>query len=215
MAELNPIQLILILPGLLNRILQASLSETGSLKELQQQLPISLSPSSSSIAQTKQNQQPSQKQSIFVTDPNHQFINGVLLSKYIPIEKTVNRSSLLSEDPKRQIIIRRIIENEKRKIAEQNRNAIHIETGRNFGSETGEQEDELQKGFMDESQYLEIRPLSKKEEEIQSYKTFEKCWTVIMDHQLVRCIIQNYQGGPRSVIHKTEIEITQQQNAKD
>ncbi|KAA6360201.1 MAG: hypothetical protein EZS28_044272 [Streblomastix strix] len=48
-----------------------------------------------------------------------------------------------------------------RKITQQNNNVIHIDTGRDFGSGTGEQQDEFQEDFMDESQLLEIRPLGK------------------------------------------------------
>ncbi|KAA6382215.1 MAG: hypothetical protein EZS28_022258 [Streblomastix strix] len=62
----------------------------------------------------------------------------------------VNRLPLLEQDPERQ------------KIAKQNSNAIRIESGWDFGRETGEQQDEFQKDFMKETQYLEIRPLSKK-----------------------------------------------------
>ncbi|KAA6378588.1 MAG: hypothetical protein EZS28_025883, partial [Streblomastix strix] len=106
MAEQNPLQPVEGFPGLLNLTHQTSLSETGSLNEQQQQLSLSLSPSSSSLIQTKQNQQPSQKQSLFATDPNHQFIKGVQQSKYIPIEQAVNHLPLLSEDPKRQVEIK-------------------------------------------------------------------------------------------------------------
>ncbi|KAA6396261.1 MAG: hypothetical protein EZS28_008215 [Streblomastix strix] len=47
-------------------------------------------------------------------------------------------------------------------IAEQNSNAIHIDTGWDFGSGTGKQWDEFQEDFIDQIQYLEIRPLCKK-----------------------------------------------------
>ncbi|KAA6359143.1 MAG: hypothetical protein EZS28_045330 [Streblomastix strix] len=42
------------------------------------------------------------------------------------------------------------------KITEQNNNAIHIDTGWDFGSGTGEQQDEFQEDFVNDSQYLEI-----------------------------------------------------------
>ncbi|KAA6374111.1 MAG: hypothetical protein EZS28_030361 [Streblomastix strix] len=48
-----------------------------------------------------------------------------------------------------------------RKITEQNNNAIQIDTGWDFGSGTGEQQDKFQEHLVDESQYLEIRPLNK------------------------------------------------------
>ncbi|KAA6365621.1 MAG: hypothetical protein EZS28_038852, partial [Streblomastix strix] len=48
-----------------------------------------------------------------------------------------------------------------RKINQQNNNAIHIDTAWAFGSGTGEQQDEFQEDFIDESQLLEIRPLWK------------------------------------------------------
>ncbi|KAA6388976.1 MAG: hypothetical protein EZS28_015495, partial [Streblomastix strix] len=231
MAEQNPLQPVESFPGLLNLTHQASLSETGSLNEQQQQLSLSLSPSSSSLIQIKQNQQPSQKQSLFVTDPNHQFISGVQQSKYIPIEQAVNHLQLFSEDHKRQVeikvytgeqvqyinkmeqddkflnmmdnmmnelqnnsnedesvrlrmqILNKLSPEEQqrvkrgfgsqmrlmsfyefqiqRKITQQNDNAIQIDTGWDFGSGTGEQQDEFQEDFMDESQLLEIRPLGK------------------------------------------------------
>ncbi|KAA6358342.1 MAG: hypothetical protein EZS28_046131, partial [Streblomastix strix] len=215
MAEQNPFQPTQNLSGLLNLIQKTSLSETGSLNKQQQQLSISLQPSTSlSITQTKQNQQLSQKQSLFVTDPNNQFIKGVQQSKYIPIEEAVNHLPLLSQDPKRQVEIKmytgeqvqyinKMEQNDKfqnmmsnmmnklqnhsnqdeamklrleilkklspeehqrvkrdfvsqmrlisfyesqiqRKITEQNNNAIHIDTGWDFGSGTGEQQDEFQ-----------------------------------------------------------------------
>ncbi|KAA6360703.1 MAG: hypothetical protein EZS28_043770 [Streblomastix strix] len=101
MADQNLFQPTQNFPGLLNLTHQTALSETGSLNQQQQQLSLSLSPSSSSsITQINQNQQPSQRQSLFVTDPNHQFIRGIQQSKYIPIEEAVNRLPLLSEDPK-------------------------------------------------------------------------------------------------------------------
>ncbi|KAA6373129.1 MAG: hypothetical protein EZS28_031345 [Streblomastix strix] len=102
MAEQNPFQPTQNFPGLLNLTHQTSLSETVSLNEQQQQLALSLSPSSSSpITQINQNQQPGQRQSLFVTDPNHQFIRGIQQSKYIPIEEAVNRLPLLLEDKKK------------------------------------------------------------------------------------------------------------------
>ncbi|KAA6367912.1 MAG: hypothetical protein EZS28_036561 [Streblomastix strix] len=48
-----------------------------------------------------------------------------------------------------------------RKITYQNNNAIHIDTGWDFVSGIGEQQDEFQEDFMDESQLLEIRVLRK------------------------------------------------------
>ncbi|KAA6356314.1 MAG: hypothetical protein EZS28_048159, partial [Streblomastix strix] len=232
MAEQNPFQQNF--PGLLNLTHQTSLSETGSLNEQQQQLSLSLSPSSSSsIAQINQNQQPSQRQSLFVTDPNHQFIRGIQQSKYIPIEEAVNRLRLLSEDPKIQVEIKvytdeqiqyinRMEQNDKfqdkmdnmmnklqnhsdeeeamklrmeilnklspeeqqkvkkgfgpqmrlipfyeaqiqRRIPDQSQNAIHINAGWDFGSGTGEQQDEFQKDLLGEPQQLEIRILKKKD----------------------------------------------------
>ncbi|KAA6393670.1 MAG: hypothetical protein EZS28_010805, partial [Streblomastix strix] len=230
-AEQNPLITVDDFPGLLNQTHQTSQSETGSLNEQQKQLSLSLSPSSSSLILIKQNQQPGQKQSVFVTDPNHQFINGVQQSKSIPIEEAVNHLPLLSEDPKRQVeikvytgeqvqyinkieyddkfqnmmknmmnkfqghsnedeamrlrmqILNRLSCDEQqrvirglgpqmrltsfyeaqilRKITEKNNNAIHIDTGWDFGSGTGEQQDEFQEDFIDESQLLEIRPLGK------------------------------------------------------
>ncbi|KAA6379832.1 MAG: hypothetical protein EZS28_024642 [Streblomastix strix] len=48
-----------------------------------------------------------------------------------------------------------------RRITEQNSNAILIDMGWNFGSGTGEQQDEFQEDFKDVFQYLENRPLDK------------------------------------------------------
>ncbi|KAA6371055.1 MAG: hypothetical protein EZS28_033419 [Streblomastix strix] len=233
MADQNLFQPTQNFPGLLNLTHQTSLSETGSLNEQQQQLSLSLSPSSSSsITQINQNQQPGQKQSLFVTDPNLQFIRGIKQLKYIPIEEAVNRLPLLSEDPKRQVEIKvytgeqvqyinkmeqddkfqNMMDNmlnklqnhsdedeamrlrkeilnklsleeqqrikrgfgpqmrltsfyesqKQRRIKEQNNNAIHIDAGWDFGSGTGEQQDEFQEDFIDEPQQLEIRLLNKK-----------------------------------------------------
>ncbi|KAA6380750.1 MAG: hypothetical protein EZS28_023727 [Streblomastix strix] len=218
MAEQNPLQPVEDFPGLLNLTHQTSLSETGSLNEQQQQLSLSLSPSSSSLIQIKQNQQSSQKQSLFVTDLNHQFIKGVQQSKYIPIEQAVNHLPLISEDPKRQVEIKvytgkqvqyinkmeqkdkfqKMMDNMmnelqnnsnedetmrlrmqilnklspeehqrvkrgfgsqmrltsfyesqiQRKITQQNNNAIHIDTGWDFGNGTGDQQDEYQEDFI-------------------------------------------------------------------
>ncbi|KAA6393743.1 MAG: hypothetical protein EZS28_010733 [Streblomastix strix] len=49
-----------------------------------------------------------------------------------------------------------------RRITEQSKNAIHIDSGQDFGSETGEQQDEFQEDFLDQPQQLEIRQLNKK-----------------------------------------------------
>ncbi|KAA6367241.1 MAG: hypothetical protein EZS28_037234, partial [Streblomastix strix] len=106
-ADQNLFQQTQNFPRLLSLTQQTSLSETVSLNEQQQQLSLSLSPLSSlSITQINQNQQPGQRQSLFVTDPNHQFIRRIQQSKYIPMEEAVNRLSLLSEDPKRQVEIK-------------------------------------------------------------------------------------------------------------
>ncbi|KAA6377412.1 MAG: hypothetical protein EZS28_027063 [Streblomastix strix] len=83
----------------------SSLSETGSLDEQQQQLSLSLS-LSSSLIQIEQNLYPSQKQSVFVTDPNHQFFSGAQQSKYISIDQVVNHLPLLSYNPQRQVKIK-------------------------------------------------------------------------------------------------------------
>ncbi|KAA6326400.1 MAG: hypothetical protein EZS28_053954, partial [Streblomastix strix] len=48
-----------------------------------------------------------------------------------------------------------------RMITQLNNSAIHIDTGWDFGSGIGEQQDEFQEDFIDESQLLEIRPLDK------------------------------------------------------
>ncbi|KAA6384848.1 MAG: hypothetical protein EZS28_019629 [Streblomastix strix] len=232
MAEQNPFQLTQGFPGLLNLTHQTSLSETGSLNEQQQQLSFSLSPSSSSsITQTKLNQQPNQKQSLFVTDSNNQFIRGIQQSKYISVEETVNHLPLLSEDPNRQVEIKvytreqvqylnkmeqngkfqnmisgtmnkfqndsneddvmklrmeilKMLSSEEqqrikggfgpemrltsfyesqiqRKISELNNHAIHIDMGWDFGNGTGEYQDEFQEDFVNESQQIETRPLTK------------------------------------------------------
>ncbi|KAA6342091.1 MAG: hypothetical protein EZS28_052417, partial [Streblomastix strix] len=171
-------------------------------------------------------------QSLFVTDPNHQFIREIQQSKYILTEVAVNRLPLLSEDPKRQVEIKvytdeqiqyinKMEQNDKfqdmmdnmmkklqnhsdedeamklrmeilnklspeeqqkvkrgfgpqmrltsfyeaqiqRRITDQSKNAIHINAGWDFGSGTGEQQDEFQEDFLGEPQQLEIRILNKK-----------------------------------------------------
>ncbi|KAA6387834.1 MAG: hypothetical protein EZS28_016640 [Streblomastix strix] len=259
-AEQNPLQPVEGFPGLLNLTHQTSLSETGSLNEQQQQLSLTLSLSSSSLKQIKQNYQPSQKQSTFVTDPNHQFIKGVQQSKYILIEEAVNRLPLLSEDPKRQVeikvytgeqvqyinmkefrdkfqnmmnnmknklqghfnedeamrlrmqILNRLSPEEQwrgkrgfrpemrltsfyesqiqRRITEQNNNAIHIDTGWDFGSGIGEQQQEFQEDLVYESQYLEIRPLGKIDKKYNHRKHQRSCHLGPLISQM------NYLGPP-------------------
>ncbi|KAA6365206.1 MAG: hypothetical protein EZS28_039266, partial [Streblomastix strix] len=49
-----------------------------------------------------------------------------------------------------------------RRITEENKNAIHINASWDFGSGTGEQQDEYQEDFLNEPQQLEIRILNKK-----------------------------------------------------
>ncbi|KAA6379185.1 MAG: hypothetical protein EZS28_025289, partial [Streblomastix strix] len=282
-------------PGLLNITHQTSLSETGSLNE-QQQLSLSLSPSSSSITQIKQNQQPSQKQYLFVTDPNNKFIKGIQQSKYIPIEEAVNRLPLLSEDPKGQVeikvytgeqiqhinkmeqndifqnmtsnmmnkfqnhsnedvamrlrmeILNKLLSEEQqrikrgfgpqmrltsfyesqiqRKITEQNNSAIHIDTNWGFCSGTGEQQDEFQKNFMDESQQLEIRPLDKnnkkhksrkhqRSQEKQRNKQAQAQWqynNLVLDSHLGPLFSQmNYSGPPGRDLDRSNIKLRSRQ----
>ncbi|KAA6373744.1 MAG: hypothetical protein EZS28_030730 [Streblomastix strix] len=48
-----------------------------------------------------------------------------------------------------------------RKITQWNNNAVHIDAGWDFGSGTGEQQEEFQEDFRDESQLLDVRPLGK------------------------------------------------------
>ncbi|KAA6369590.1 MAG: hypothetical protein EZS28_034883, partial [Streblomastix strix] len=161
MAEQNPIQPIQIFPALLNLTHQTSLSETESLNE-QQQLSLSLSPSSSlSIIQTKQNQQPSLKQSLFVTDPNNQFIRGVQQSKYILIEEAVNRLPLFSEDPKRQVEIKVFI-------GEQVQYINRMEQNDKFQNMMSNMMNKLQNHFVkDEAMRLRIKILNKLSSEEQ------------------------------------------------
>ncbi|KAA6369597.1 MAG: hypothetical protein EZS28_034876 [Streblomastix strix] len=56
------------------------------------------------IARLKNNNQ--DNSSPFTINPNHQFINGVQQSKYIPIVEAVNSLPLLSEDPMGQVEIK-------------------------------------------------------------------------------------------------------------
>ncbi|KAA6371581.1 MAG: hypothetical protein EZS28_032893 [Streblomastix strix] len=84
-----------------------------------------------------------------------------------------------------------------RKITQQNNNAIQIDTGWDFGSGTGEQQDEFQEDFIDDAQLLEIRPLG----------AGQSIWTTVQLDELFVTAIE----GPRPVKHKTEIEITHQQ----
>ncbi|KAA6355750.1 MAG: hypothetical protein EZS28_048723, partial [Streblomastix strix] len=60
-----------------------------------------------------------------------------------------------------------------RKITEQNNNAIHIDIGWDFGSGTGEQQEQFQEDHVDESQYLKIRHWAK-QQETQVQKTLEE-----------------------------------------
>ncbi|KAA6358568.1 MAG: hypothetical protein EZS28_045906 [Streblomastix strix] len=95
-----------------------------------------------------------------------------------------------------------------RKINQQNNNAIHIDTGWDFGSGTGEQQDEFQEDFIDESQLLEIRPLEKSN---KKHNVGQSPWTIVQLDELSRTARE----GPRPVTHKTEIETTHQQKEKD
>ncbi|KAA6359134.1 MAG: hypothetical protein EZS28_045339, partial [Streblomastix strix] len=61
-----------------------------------------------------------------------------------------------------------------RKITEQNNNAIHIDTGWDFGSGTGEQQEEFQEDFIEESYLLEIRPLGKDTKK-HKYRKHQRC----------------------------------------
>ncbi|KAA6373089.1 MAG: hypothetical protein EZS28_031384 [Streblomastix strix] len=128
-----------------------------------------------------------------------------MASKHIPIEDTVNRLPLLSEDPKRQIEIK--------KKTELNNNAIHIFTCWDFGSGTGVQQDEFQEDFVDESYYLEIRPLDKNNKKHKRRKhqrsVGQSPWTIVQLDEL----FWTTKEGPRPVVHKMEIEITHQQKA--
>ncbi|KAA6317824.1 MAG: hypothetical protein EZS28_055031, partial [Streblomastix strix] len=49
-----------------------------------------------------------------------------------------------------------------RRITEEKENAIHINAGWDFGSGTGEQQDEYQEDFLNEPQQIEIKILNKK-----------------------------------------------------
>ncbi|KAA6385467.1 MAG: hypothetical protein EZS28_019004 [Streblomastix strix] len=100
-------------------------------------------------------------------------------------------------------------------VTEQNNNAIHIDTGWDFGSGTGEQQDEFQEDFIDESQLLEIRLLNKKNKRHKPRKhqkgVGQSPWTIVQIDELSGTARE----GPRPVKHKTEIVTTHQQKAKD
>ncbi|KAA6393401.1 MAG: hypothetical protein EZS28_011071 [Streblomastix strix] len=61
-----------------------------------------------------------------------------------------------------------------RRITGQSKNAIHINAGWDFGSGTGEQQDEFQENFLGEPQQLEIRILNKKS---KKYKHRKHQWS--------------------------------------
>ncbi|KAA6398192.1 MAG: hypothetical protein EZS28_006285 [Streblomastix strix] len=102
-----------------------------------------------------------------------------------------------------------------RRITEQSKNAIHINAGRDFGSGTGEQQDEFQEDFLGEPQQLEIRILYKKNKKHNPKKhqsgVGQSPWTIVQLDELSGTARE----GLRSVKHKTVIEITHQLMAKD
>ncbi|KAA6388581.1 MAG: hypothetical protein EZS28_015891 [Streblomastix strix] len=105
-----------------------------------------------------------------------------------------------------------------RRITELNNNAISIEMGWDFGSGTGEQQDEFQKDFVDDSQYLEIRSLDKNNKKYKhrkhqrsQKKVGQSPWFIVQLDELSKTARE----GPRPVKHKTLIEITHQQKAID
>ncbi|KAA6379244.1 MAG: hypothetical protein EZS28_025229 [Streblomastix strix] len=70
-----------------------------------------------------------------------------------------------------------------RKITEQNNSAVHIDMGWDFGSGIGEQQEEFQEDFIDESQLLEIRPLGKNSKK-RKYRKHQRSvgqspWTIV------------------------------------
>ncbi|KAA6373128.1 MAG: hypothetical protein EZS28_031344, partial [Streblomastix strix] len=121
-----------------------------------------------------------------------------------------------------------------KRIAEQSKNAVHNNAGWDFGSGTGEQQDEYQEDFLGEPQQLEIRILNKKNKKhkhgkhqrgqkkqrnIQAQTQFllqqlgvgQSPWTTVQLDELFGTARED----PRPVKHKTEIETTHQQKAMD
>ncbi|KAA6401499.1 MAG: hypothetical protein EZS28_002982 [Streblomastix strix] len=99
-----------------------------------------------------------------------------------------------------------------RKITEQNNNAIHFDMGWDIGSGTGEQQDKFQEDIVDESKYLEIRPLDKNSKKYkhrkrqrslkkQSNNQAQTQWfynNQVQDNHLGPLFSQmNYSGPPR------------------
>ncbi|KAA6379724.1 MAG: hypothetical protein EZS28_024747 [Streblomastix strix] len=120
-----------------------------------------------------------------------------------------------------------------RKITEQNSNDIGIDTSWDFGSGTGELQGESQEDFMDKLNIQKFDHLTntvrntnienisgvRKCKETTRLKhnstSIIRCWTVAMDHCLVRLTIKDRKRGLIPVIHKISIEITHQQKAMD
>ncbi|KAA6399030.1 MAG: hypothetical protein EZS28_005447 [Streblomastix strix] len=102
-----------------------------------------------------------------------------------------------------------------KKITEQNNNAIHIDTGWGFRSRTSEQHDEFKEDFVNDSQYLEIRPLDKNNKKHKHRKhqrsVGQPPWTTVQLDELSGTAKE----GSRPVKQKIEIEITHLQKAKD
>ncbi|KAA6402783.1 MAG: hypothetical protein EZS28_001693 [Streblomastix strix] len=99
------------------------------------------------------------------------------------------------------------------KIMDQNNKAILIDTGWDFGSGTGEQQDEFQEELVDESQYLEIRPLNKnnKKHKYMKHKNSvgRSPWSIVQLDELSGTARE----GTGPVKHKIKIQTTHQQKS--
>ncbi|KAA6393833.1 MAG: hypothetical protein EZS28_010635 [Streblomastix strix] len=83
-----------------------------------------------------------------------------------------------------------------RNVTELNRNATFIDTCRDFGSESCEQQDEFQEDFVDEIQYLEVRLQDKKLQEPQPQKTLLELEKALDSHLGPLFGQMNYSGPP-------------------
>ncbi|KAA6402465.1 MAG: hypothetical protein EZS28_001999 [Streblomastix strix] len=102
-----------------------------------------------------------------------------------------------------------------RKLTKENYKLVDIVLGWDFGCGTGEQEEDFQKDLVHETQNLEIKPIDQNNKKHKYRKHWRSVgqspWTIVwLDELYVTA-----KEGPRSVIHKIEIEKTLQQKAMD
>ncbi|KAA6377345.1 MAG: hypothetical protein EZS28_027130 [Streblomastix strix] len=104
--EINQTQSSQTIPGLLNLLQQTSLLDTISLN-IQHQTSSSFSSSSLTLNPVKTKSNSKFNQSLFVTDPNQQFIRRKQHSGYIPFNEAVNQLPLIPTNPEKKAKIKK------------------------------------------------------------------------------------------------------------